>query len=350
MRAIENQTHFQITSKGAYSHGLEEIYKVETIDLKSIRRMEIKEESSQKPLPVQKSTFPQLSLDLGPGFRGWMTPFLDKEPIQVLDLNKQLEKWLLENSYDTIGALRFADFSTELFVRKLGQGHREELSNKLHDYLKNKPVKETTVIDFLSLLKCVVGKIEKKKLYVALKPFGLDSWFSLTPMELADVKRLGKNEQRLWIDEVHQKLPRDILDDCFFKIAETWLIPWIEKRSGVATQEELFEYLLLRSSDSEVAEKVLSFFSYPLAKVLFYCRGDLFFSSLDNLNRFQKTEALLLTYFPTRYSRYRLDDLYRFVVAEMKEMLSELFFKNVLMHSGSFRILQDFVDISPSRK
>lgn len=351
MPATENQTNFQIASRGAYTHGLEEIYKVETIDLKSVRRMEIREEVSQKANVVETHTnFPQLILDLGPGFREWMTPFVDKEPIQVLDFNKQLEKWLLENSYDTIGALRHADLSSEQFVRKMGQGHRDELANKLNEYLKGKPIKETTSIDFLSFLKCAAGRVEKKKLFVALKAFGLETWLTLSPMEQVDIKRLGKNEQELWAKEVRHNVNHEFLKEAFGKIAETWLIPWIEKRSGVATSEELHEYLLLRSSDSGIAAKVIDFLRFPFENVLVHYRDSLFFSTSHDKKRFEEVEALLLTYFPTSYSRYHIQDLYRFVVAEAGEMITFPFFKKVLSYSGLFQILQDFVDISPSRQ
>ncbi|MFV0339139.1 MAG: hypothetical protein ACK5MA_00710 [Parachlamydiaceae bacterium] len=345
MSAVENQATFQVASRGAYTHGLEEIYKVETVDLKSVRRMEAKETTTSPIAPaILEPKNPQLPLDFGPGYREWMTPFIDKEPIQVLDYNKQLEKWLLENGYNTIGALRHADLLSEPFVRKLGQGHREEVALRLNEYLKNKPVKETISIDFLSLLKCVVGRLEKKKLFVALKPLNLEEWITLSPMDQVDVKRIGKHEQSLWAQEVKKGMDAELLSECFGRIAASWLIPWIEKRSGVADREEIKDYMLLRSSDAKAAEQVLSYFFYPVEKMVPHSLDSLFFSSEKEMQRFERLKALLLTYFPTSYSRYKIEDLYRFSVAELGEPISMPFFKKVLKFSKPFRVVQDFVE------
>lgn len=85
---------FEGTYKTAYSHGLEAIYALENVDLKSIRRISDAQESEPlqpksppRPLQPLEAPEPQLELDLGDGYRSWIESFVLQEPIHVLGVS-----------------------------------------------------------------------------------------------------------------------------------------------------------------------------------------------------------------------------------------------------------------------
>ena len=91
------------TLKSAYTHGLENIYALEFVDPNSIRPFQIEKKavqtiSKQKRLRKYKES-PQLELDLGLGFRRWMTPFFLDEPVDNLQLTKSEKKFWIITRY-----------------------------------------------------------------------------------------------------------------------------------------------------------------------------------------------------------------------------------------------------------
>lgn len=261
----------------------------------------------------------QLEFDFGPKFRDWIVPFVDQEPIQVLNCSKQVEKWLLDQNIATLGALRFTDLSTETYLRKLGQGQRDEITLKLKEYLHNKPIKKTTSVDFLSLLKSATAHIDKKKLWVCLKPYGLEGWLQLSPLEQAEEKKMTLHEKMAWVKEAEEQVRRDLFADAYKKMIEAWILPWIEKRGGMASAEELNEYLELRSLDATVAAKVLSFCPIDYELYLPVESGRIY-SSLLEQSRHRNIRKVLKSYFPTSTFKYEWSVLVRLVLEELSKM------------------------------
>jgi hypothetical protein len=348
MTVLEKTMPVQDALQGAYSHGLESIYKVETIDLKTVRRLqaiELPPETSSKHF---HKIDVQLEFDFGAKYRSWVQPYLDREPIQVLQCTKPLEKWLLENGFHTIRALRFADLSTEPFLRKLGQAHREEVASKLRSYLKDKPLTQTKQFDSLSLLKALCFHLDRKKLAVALKPFGLEGLLTLSPMELAELKKVTPIEEGEWRREIKTSIDQSFLDESYQRIADAWLSPWIEKRGGIATSDELMEYLELISLDPFSTAKFFAFLPFPFREFL-PSEGDLFFASEETKKEAFKFEELLLSYFPSKGFRYAMDQLIAFAIKESLlkgEYPSKKMMQSILHRSPCFDVNQQFVDIA----
>lgn len=346
MTVLTKTMPVQDALQGAYSHGLESIYKVETIDLKTVRRLQTIE---LPPEPSSKHFHKidvQLEFDFGTKYRSWVQPYLDREPIQVLQCSKPLEKWLLENGFHTIRALRFADLSTEPFLRKLGQAHREEVASKLRSYLKDKPLTQTKQFDSLSLLKALCFHLDRKKLAVALKPFGLEGLLALSPMELAELKKVTPIEEGEWKREIKTSIDRAFLDEAYQRIAEAWLAPWIERRGGVATAEELIEWMEFISLDSSITSKLFALLPFPLREFL-PSEGNLFFSSEKAKREALKYEEILLSYFPTNAYRYSVNELIGFVwneSAKRGEFPSNKLLTSLLYLSPCFSLNQHFVE------
>lgn len=307
---------FQEVYSTCYSHGLESIYKLENVDLKSIRKLaapleSVTERSSLSLL--QEWHEDQLTFDLGNFYRGWMIPYTLDGPIQVLQLAKPIERKLLEGGCSTVRVLQ----TTDLQSLRIGQGHIEEIRHKLKIYLAHKPVEKTDRIDFLALIQCLLGSKSLWKAYLTLEPFSLHQWIALTPSESMEIKRLTSEQRNAGIEEIKRELAREI-PAYFSVIIETWVKPWMARRGGVATREELNEYLILQSSEEKVAQEALHFLNdlvdiyatLPLS-------GDVYAFSLEMKKNYRFVLDIAKTYFKSNRAKFVLDDLVLLIASEL---------------------------------
>ena len=83
---MNDAAEFDLISKTAYSHGLEAIYAIENVDLRTLRKLQQNPLEELRPTPKPQRKVPglenQYQLELGSGFRCWIAPFFKKEPIQ----------------------------------------------------------------------------------------------------------------------------------------------------------------------------------------------------------------------------------------------------------------------------
>lgn len=330
---------FREVFTSSYSHGLESIYKLENVDLKSIRKLSIQRESavqSTASLPVEEWQEDQFALDLGAFYQGWMTPYIFQEPIQVLQLAKPIEKSLIGLGIQNLGQLKAAD----LFSLKLGQGHIVDIHTKLKEYFLNKPTEKTTNIDFCSLIKCIFGDKDPCKAYVLLEPYGLHQWISLTPSETMEVKRSPATQKREWKKEL---LSENEASRYFTSIIETWIKPWMYARDGVATVEELNEYLILRSLDETFAKGFLALFNDSIFSSLIHLKS-CFALSKQFANRFRLIEMTGLSYFNQVDSEFSLNHFTQLIAVELglkwHKLTSEQIF-NVLKISNYYKVYRN---------
>jgi hypothetical protein len=330
MTALGNTSSIQDSARTAYTHGFETIYRVETIDLRTVRTLSRVDQQvnevvhSSEEMPSEE----QLELDLGPLYRKWNPSFVDLEPIQVVQFNKQLEKWLFENGFATIGALRFADFS----------GHRDEIAIKLKDYLKGKALKRTQEIDFISLMKVLFGRMERKKVFAALKPFKLEGWLPLTPTEMAEVKKMSDELAYAFGLEVREGYDRGLLSQLYERIASTWLAQWINQRGGIAIEEELNEVLVMRACEPLIAKRFLRFIPFPFASYLPYADG-LYFGAKSGAENYRKVMQLLLSFFPKKSYAYSLQEIAFYAahdLCRLGERVDLPFIQKILLSSNYF--------------
>lgn len=308
VQKCEDLTSFQEIFTTCYSHGLESIYKLENVDLKSVRKLAVVEKSVSIPVKIKEEWLEdQLSLDLGPFYREWITPYLHLEPIHVLQLAKPLEKNLLGLGVKTIGNLNQLDLQT----LKLGQGHIEEIRKKLSEYIYNKPLKKTKSLDFLSLIKCVCADKDPCKIFVCLETYGLHEWMHLSPSESMEVKRsLNKSE---WVSEMRPVIISAV-KPYFPSIVETWVKPWLHRRGGVAHGAEIEEFLVLKSLDPGIAEKALKLFG-PMHDSLVEIEG-IFALSPAVAKEYELIFQKIKSYFVNPKACYQLCELVNLVAKE----------------------------------
>ena len=283
---------FEETYKTAYSHGLETIYALENVDIKSIRP--IRPMSFQKAAPPKTVQYPvieklpdQLELDLGDAYRGWINAFVKREPIHVLGLSRHAEKCLLDHGKRVLGDLTNANLKDFVFLKGMGQGHVDEIQQKLSSYLEGRPLERCTKIDFASWIRSIVAAFDRKKVYVAMEKYNLSDLFSLSPSESVETRRLTLEKKQEWIQEAHSKFQQasicNSVKEQFREVAEVFIKPWMRRRHGFATLQELDERVERLGLNSAEVVSAMVFFSdlffdgafvfdaylYPLEKGIF---------------------------------------------------------------------------------
>lgn len=347
---------FEEVYRTSYSHGLEAIYNIETVDLKTVRRIG---EKAVEKLPSKKlwDDFiavecepEQLEFDYGAGYREWMESFVLQEPIQVLSLSKHAEKNLIEQGICTIQNLMQEDFSKWVFMKGIGQGHIDEVQQKLASYTQNKPLKRCSYIDFRSWLKGILGTYSCKKVFVALEPYKLEDLFTLSPSESVEVRRLPLEKRLEWRHEMDSEFSikkEEVFKD-MGKVVEAFIKPWLLRRLGFATKEELVERLLRASNTPGMVSYSLDFFSsvffygrFPLEDYLSHIPEGVFFASVSHSRRYEQVVDKAMSYFYKDGAHYSLNELTTLLMREFAmswEHFSPEFIKKVLRFSSKFRV------------
>lgn len=354
-------TSFEKTYKTAYSHGLEKIYALENIDIRSVRKITeippstIAEMTETSPDHWIEAPQSQLELKLGLEFQKSIPPFILREPIMVLRLPKNVEKCLLEQGKSVLQHLLEPDFKTLVALKSLGQGHIDDVHAKLKKYVAGKPLQETSRIDFSSWLRTLVADLEPKKTYIALEPFNLSYFVPLSPAENVEVKRLSKEVRQEWVLESEAKFRtenrlRQVYDD-WGTIVTVFIKPWLKNRLGLATEGELLERLLSKSDSVPEAQLIISwlesiYFSdaFPLAKFLYPLDEKLFALDEDTVHRYAQIEQKARSYFYKADVYYSLPQLIGLISREYAKIwhgFTEEFIARALRLSPHFRVRKD---------
>ncbi|MDF2550435.1 MAG: hypothetical protein K0S07_1502 [Chlamydiales bacterium] len=293
----------------SYSHGLEAIYRLETVDPRSIRKFG--EGAKQETPPLQKVHSDdepcQLELDFGESFYTWIPSFRLDEPIQVLELSQQAQQALLSMNKRSIRDLKNLSDKDFLYMKGLGQGHIDEIKRKLQNYTKGPSLERSYSIDFGGFLRCLVSDMQKITAYLLLEPFGLSSIIQLSPQQNSELKRLSPEKRRdlaLQGNNILTSPEKNLyVAKKFEGIAKAFIAPWLEKRHFLATEDELNERLLALSLNHTIGEKALLFFSqlyfngqFPLSQILPH-EKELYFVSETARNFYQELIKKVATYF-----------------------------------------------------
>lgn len=298
---------YEETFKTAYSHGLEEIYSLENVDISSIKPISIepKKEQKAKPKRAKPPHSSDLLLDLGGEFRKTLPPFYLDEPIQLLALSKPVERTLLDQGKLTLGDLK---------EYQAGQGLKEEIERRLESYLKDQ---EPGFVDFFSFIRCLTGTQDRRRVKVALEPYQLEEVVSLSPLENMEIKRLSEERKRDWMGEFYGKLEEKVpyarskMSDVF----DVFIRPWMRNRFGLATRLELMERLQRISENPEAADGILKFISAiafngsAFDALLLKVDEDLYCVDQPTRERFSQIVAKASTYFYKPHIRYPLPEL-----------------------------------------
>lgn len=345
-----------LSVQSAYSHGLESIYAIETIDVASIRRFE----STRTPtvpsptIPLQRSDpLPaQLEFDFGDEFRCWIEPFILREPIQVLELSWHAEKILMAHGKTRIGDLRDMEPRDFVFFKGMGQGHIDEVQQKLRRYLEGKVLERCSMIDFNAWLRVLLTALDRKKVFVGLEGYRLSNLLAMTPAESGEISRLTAEKRQAWIKELiaclqHAERVQAVKED-MRRIVEAFVKPWIRSRHDLADKQELTERLLRVSERGSRPMEALRFFSevyfdmmFPLGAYLYEVDTGLYCSSKDTAEQYKNLVEKALTYFYHAGASYQLSHLISLLERDFAMSwhgFPEGFVEKALRQSPRFRV------------
>lgn len=345
--------------KKAYTHGLEDIYTIETIDVKTVRRMSLPQKTDQTDPttsfePIQENKESQLCLNLGIHWQGHMDSFTLLEPIQLMGFSPQIERCLLENKVFALKELISLGVDDLQHIKGIGQGHIIEIQEKIASRLKGRALRKCKSVDFQALLKIIVGSFERKKMWVLLNKFDLSDEICLSPLENSEIKRLNHDRRLEWekqaFDHLHTEAKQQQLADCLEQVSRIFIIPWIERRGGIASQIEIEERLLRMSEKPEKTEAVFHFFShlyyhdlFPFTTLINEVEDGLFSSGQAISTAYQNVCELAQTYFYRRGVSYPFEDLERRIILEFSirwVSFPKGFIAKVLRLSPRFRLIR----------
>ncbi len=359
-------TSFEEIYRTSYSHGLENIYALETIDIKTVRPIQqIKTETklqAKKNKKIFSDEFQmenQLTLELGENYRDWIEPFLLREPIELLGLSEQAKACLLNYNKRLIRDLVVQDLGEFIFLKGMGQGHIDEIQDKLENYIDNRSITRAYSVDFTSWLRTLTVGIEDREVMSCLTSFGLGKVFSLSSIKERQMNRMNSREKQKLVEKGLAKFRakekvQQVLKD-WKLLTSVFVIPWMRTRNGLASKEELVERLQQVAFSEEDIFSYLSFFSkvyyngkFPLAQCLFKSEesGENVFccdAHVANLYDLIITKALTYFYQPT--VSYSLLELMRWILSDFARDwvgFSEEFVQLALRRSSRFRVRKGF--------
>jgi hypothetical protein len=257
--------------KSAYSHGLEKTYAIETININSIRKLHVPSPKtptpSNDPIPVfQLPASNQLEFDFGQGFREWISPLFLDESIRSLGLTPLAEKCLEKNGKWKLRDLLGNNFQDLVFLKGMGQGHIDEIQSTLKNYVNNRSLQHEYVLSWESWIKSLSATFERKKSYIFLEKFDLSDLISLTPAENVEVKRLAAEKKEAWLAEAEAYFLADesqvSVQRRMQEMVDAFIKPWMMRRGGLATTNELSERLKKVSSMQKWFEPGFHFFNH----------------------------------------------------------------------------------------
>jgi hypothetical protein len=318
---------FEETYKHAYSHGLEAIYALENVDLKSIRRLNTSfpDAAIIKKEAVIAKPPSQLEFDFGKGFRGWIAPFILHEPIQVLELSRYAEKILLELGKRCLSDL--VTLNSFSLLKGIGQGHLEEIKERTQQYFKNKELEKTNLIDFSSFMRCIILGGLRKKMSVCLKKYSLDGLVTLLPSESMELRRLTPKGREEWVKEAFEELRNEekikFVKAKIGEVTEELIKPWMRFRQGITTRTEVLERLESLTMEPASLDQNILFLSdvyypkqFPFGENMYQCYPDVYCVDAWHDQVFREIVLKANTYFYKPSVTYLWDELVFWITRE----------------------------------
>ena len=339
----------------SYSHGLEEVYTLENVDVSTVRRLGEKEEAQAvqeviEPIEMEDSK----EFDFGDEWRGWMPSLMLREPISVLGLPDPVQKSFIDDGKTQLGDI-YTLSQEDMMGLAIGQGHIDDVRQRLKDYLRGKSLKRSCQVDYISWLRCLLADAKPKMRALALRAWGLADLFPLSPAETMEIKRMS-DEARAQKEK--EALEHIVTDDRRRRFASVWrqvldtfVKPWVRWRGGIASYEELNERLQRVAVDSQAATEVLPLFAHlffhgrlPFGGYMAEVEPDLFAVDSEAAENFR---AVFVAASASLYSdevSYPLEQLVALIEREHAYSWSNYpsgFVEKVLKASSKFRVRRE---------
>ena|GEM_PF-2132743 len=337
----------------SYSHGLEDIYSLENVDLSTVRRLGGTEE--KKEVVEVTEELPEIEesqeFDFGDEWRGWMPSLMLKEPISVLGLPEQVQKSFLDDGRTQLGDICHLG-QEDMMGLAIGQGHIDEVRQRLKQYLSGKSLQKSYRVDYISWLRCLLADAEPKQRSLALESWGLAELFPLTPAENMEIRRMSDDLRQKSQKEAFQQLVTDErrrrFGSVWRQVLDTFVKPWVRWRGGVASYDELLERLQRIAVDEKTAQDVLPLFAHlffngslPFGGYLAEVESKLFAVDSTTAENFRQVLVSANSCFYSQELSYPLEELVAIIEREHACQWSSYpqdFVVKVLRFSAKFRV------------
>lgn len=189
------------------------------------------------------------------------------EPIESLRLTPFTLKAARATDAKTVGELSDVISNTHHNGKRLGQGHIEEITEKIASFLGPSPSLLDDRVDWESLLRLMLQPCDPKDVAVVIITLKLEPIYSLSPQETREAESFcSKDKERrvqtafLKIREKASSLAFSLLNLVYIHVVE----PWIRKRGGVIHEQELSLFLFEKGTISSFSlyEKIISLFGF----------------------------------------------------------------------------------------
>jgi hypothetical protein len=342
MSTEADPTAFNEILRKSYSHGLEEIYALQDVDVKTIRTLDVssKTEGAQSTT-VRAHAAAQIALPLGHEHQCAMDSFLLREPIQVIGLPQHLETYLHGKGIATIKELLEQDLSSQ-----------REIDAKTKEYIKGRHLYQCDRVDFAAWMRAVIGTVQPLKAHIALEAYGLEGLYPLTPQQKVEWRRLDEGRRRELAQQTWDQWKGQHIVDRFAEtlreITDAFIKPWIRNRQGLAVKYELQERLERIAENSVQARQVITCFeenlclkAFMLDKHLCVADKGLYADSLESANAYDQLIEVAMTYFYRDDLTYDFQQLFDYLMRELVrrwDHFSEPFVIKALRTSPQFRV------------
>jgi hypothetical protein len=314
----------------AYSHGLEKIYVLERVNpqtIKPLHRTPTPKKSRRSRTATLQAA--QLEFNFGSSWQHWISPCLLQEPLHVLALSKQAETALITHGCTTLKHVLNLEETALTTIRGFGQGHADELTQCLANYLVERSPEHSYVVEWGAWLRGILASVNPKAAYLLLESYGLESILQLNRQQRAELLRLSPSEKQNMALTALTQLQTQCwhIKERLKTIIKALILPWMRQRSGIASLSELEERLTQISADPHYqhnAWKLLhailnsteSPFEYYLQRIVpeIYCAD----SALEQA--YQNVVNTTLTYFYRPGLNYPLTDLINWVGREQARL------------------------------
>jgi hypothetical protein len=338
--------------------GLQELYRIEIIDVSTIRRLN-PEQGPPLHHPVVTASVHSFSNLLEPavqltfnyeplGFN--QIPLLAwLEPISVLRLSAQAERLLLEQGKYTLEELK-PFISSSNFIKGVGQGHFDEIRQKVHHYIHTALAQPSHLINWVSLLKIMTRSLSSLQTFVLLEQFDLAQEWELSLIDKLEIKRLSIEQKQLIIQQSQESILNStmpsLVESLWLTISKIFIFPWIESREKIVTQEELNERYTRISLQPSLTLKMLDFLQ-ALFPTLFLSWSpldkELFGLNIQVQQEYSAIVTLAKNYFCRSIPAYPWQELVYLIYKECAlkwEEKSIAFVEKVLTYSLLFQFYQ----------
>jgi hypothetical protein len=296
----------------------------------------------------------QLELDLGPEYRGWIEPFSLSQPIQTLGLSHVAEKALIDNRKTHIRDLLTMDRKGSIGMKGLGQGHIDEVLEKLSGYFAGAPRQRSQRIDLSSLILAILGQEDKKASYLLLEHYDLADLIPLNSSEEAELKHLSVEQRAQVVEDLKLELESErrgrLVREKIQEACQVFITPWIRGRQGLASGEEVEERLERQSTEPKRANNVLRFLAdtyyqgeAPYEKSLIELDKAVFTPDKATRDLYRRLMHCVQSYFYRPNVRYTLQELLGYVEREAArrwQSYEEGFVEKALRLSSQYRVFK----------